>query len=224
MAPAQPTILQNLITRKGAFWIALLAALVADIATKAWADKYVRPLGDAIDPVIPGVFAWKWAMNQGAAFSIFDGKVGFLVLIASTVLGALLWYMYRAEPHRRVYQAALGLVASGAIGNLHDRLLLGAVRDFMFFDFDMPFWGRRIGFGDFAFEIPRRWAVFNVADMAILFGVLILLAMSFQKQEKPAGKAAPEAEAKPQPDAAKPDAAPADAKLASPQPAPAETV
>ncbi len=222
MAEAKPTVLQNLLTRKGAFWIALLAALVADIASKAWADKYVRPLGEAIDPVIPGVFAWKWAMNQGAAFSIFDGKVGFLVLIASTVLGALLWYMFRAEPKRRIYQAALGLVASGAIGNLYDRLLLGAVRDFMFFDFDMPFWGRRIGFGDFAFEIPRRWAVFNVADMAILFGVLILLAMSFQKQEKPAAKALPDTETKPAADASKAD--PAAATLESNKSTPAETV
>lgn len=205
---------QAAFTRKGVFWICLIAGLVADIGTKAWADAVVRPTGDAITPVLPGL-AWKWAMNQGAAFSMFDGHVEFLVLVAASVLGVVLWYMYRTDPRRWSFLLALGLVASGAIGNLYDRILLGAVRDFIFFDFDLPLWGKQIGFGRFVFEIPRRWPVFNVADIAIFVGVAILMVHSFRKEEAP--KADKPAETKLEP------AKTADPKP-EPQPAPAETV
>jgi len=174
-------------TRKLAFWTCLIAMLAADLVTKAWASANVEPLGDRIQPVIPGFLAWKWALNQGAAFSMFDGHVAFLAIVAAVVLGAVFVYMYKAEPRRWVFALALGLVASGAIGNLTDRIILGHVRDFIFFDFDLPLWGQHEVFG-FAFELPRRWPVFNVADIAIMLGVGILLVQSFRPQPKAKGK------------------------------------
>ncbi len=185
-----PSLFAQVVGHKVLFWAVLLGALIADIASKAWADLTIRPMGENTFPVIPGVIAWKWAENQGAAFSILYGRPEILAVIASIVLIAVFFYMVRTKPQRRFFLIALGLVAAGAIGNLYDRLLLGHVRDFIFFDFDLPFHDK------FSF-IPRRWPVFNVADMSIIGGVAVLVVLSlFTKSEKPASRKAAEAQGK----------------------------
>ncbi|MCB9893459.1 MAG: signal peptidase II [Planctomycetes bacterium] len=184
----KPSILVELFTRKGVFWIVLLVSLIADIATKAWADVYVRPTSPHVTDIIPGLIGWKWAENQGAAFSILDGKPLLLAAIASVVLLAVFGYVLKADPKRRWFLSALALVASGAVGNLYDRLLLGHVRDFMFFTFDLPLYGKQIPL--IGWTIPQKYPVFNVADIAIIAGVLILVAMSFKSDKKK--EAAPE--------------------------------
>lgn len=187
---------------KGIFWIILVGGLVADLASKAWADAVVRPTDPNVTPIIDGFIGWKWATNEGAAFSILHGRPVLLAVIAAAVLGALFLYMYKAEPKRRWYLIALGLVASGAIGNLYDRILLGHVRDFMFFIFDLPYHGTSI----LGFEIPRKYPVFNVADMAIIAGVLLLILISFKSDKKKeaveetAEKKEEKAEEKPEPE------------------------
>ncbi|MCC7510255.1 MAG: signal peptidase II [Planctomycetes bacterium] len=196
MAESTLTALQRAFTRKGLFWIVLLVGLVADIASKAWADSVVRPTDPEVTPVIGHWISWKWAENEGAAFSILHGNPGLLALIAAVVLSALLVYMYKAPPSRRFFLVALALVTAGAIGNLYDRLLLGHVRDFVYFDFDLPGHGTKILF----FEIPRRWPIWNVADAWIMLGVGMLLAVSFRKDPKRAKRAPePTPEAKPGP-------------------------
>lgn len=220
MAQEKLSFVQAAFTRKLVFWVGLIVALAVDLATKDWAEAVVKPTGDAITPVAPGL-AWKWALNEGAAFSMFDGHTWFLVLVASLVLGAVVWYAYRTPPQRWSYLLALGLVASGAIGNLHDRILTGAVRDFIFFNFDLPLWGRGISLWGFDLRIPQRWPVFNIADIAIFVGVGILLVHSFRKPDTPAKDdkpAEPAKAAEPAPVPATPVATPA------PEPAPAETV
>lgn len=192
------TFLQGMFTRKGLFWIVLLVSLVADIATKAWADAYVRPTQPDVTPIIDGFIGWKWAENQGAAFSIMHGRPLLLALIAGGVLLAVFGYVYKAEPKRRWFLSALALVAAGAIGNLYDRILLGHVRDFMFFIFDLPFHGTSIPVLDWT--IPLKYPVFNVADIEIIAGVLILVAMSFKpEKKKPAPESATDRKTEPEP-------------------------
>lgn len=140
--------------------------------------------------MIDGFLAWKWAENQGAAFSILEGRPILLASIAAIVLIAIFVYVYLADRKRHLFLLGLGLVASGAIGNLYDRLRLGYVRDFIFFDFDLPFYGTEILW----WTIPQRWPVWNVADAAIMLGVAILLAVSFRKSPK---QKTPEAESEP---------------------------
>ncbi|MCA8912065.1 MAG: signal peptidase II [Planctomycetes bacterium] len=180
MEDTELTPMQRAFTRKGLFWLTLIGALIADIATKAWADTYVRPTAPRVTPIIDGFIGWKWAENQGAAFSIMDGKPFVLAMIASLVLAALMFYMWKADPKRKFFLVALALVGAGAIGNLYDRLLLGHVRDFMFFIFDLPFNGTKI----INFEIPVKYPVFNVADIEIIAGVIILILMSFKSDKK----------------------------------------
>ena len=196
---------------KWPFVAVLLASLVADISTKAWADTVIRPTDPRVTEVIPGFIAWKWAENEGAAFSILHGRPMLLALIAGTILAALFVYAWLLDPRRKLFLVGLALVASGAIGNLYDRLLLGHVRDFIFFDFDLPGKGVKLVF----WTIPERWPIFNVADIAIFVGVGILMALSFKADKKAEKKADTKTDSKAESNAA------AD-KPAEPKPATAE--
>lgn len=187
-AATPPTLVQRLFTHKLIFWYCLLIAVVLDLGTKVWAEKTVRPVDPGKIDVIPGFLAWKWAENLGAAFSIFHGRTEMLGVIALGVTCAVIFYMYRTPRDRKWFLLALGLIAGGAIGNLHDRFLLNHVRDFMLFDFDLPFhtWRPTFPWNDKpSAPIPQRWPIFNVADMAINGGVIVLLTISlFTKDEK----------------------------------------
>jgi signal peptidase II len=91
--------------------------------------------------------------NTGVAFSLFSGG-GVLVLVFTFVALAGLVAYFAIRPDRPGLWLPTGLLVGGAIGNLIDRLVHGAVTDFI----KLPF-----------------WPAFNIADMAITFGVLALL-------------------------------------------------
>ena len=195
-AAISPTLLQRLFTQKLIFWYGLILVLIADLATKVWAEKTVRPVNPGKIDVIPGFLAWKWAENLGAAFSIFHGRTPLLVIVAGCVTGAIFFYMIRSTPDRKWFLLALGMIAGGAIGNLHDRIMLGHVRDFILFDFDVPFytWRVTLPWNDAPSNpIPQRWPIFNVADMSIDGGVAVLLVISLFTKDPKKDEKKPEA-------------------------------
>jgi signal peptidase II len=91
--------------------------------------------------------------NDGIAFGLFSGGGVVLVIFAVAALVALLTFFFRHR-YRPLVWLPTGLLIGGAAGNLIDRVREGAVTDFI----DFP-----------------AWPAFNVADMAITFGVLTLL-------------------------------------------------
>ena len=91
--------------------------------------------------------------NRGIAFGMFSGGGALLVIFAVAALAALLVFFHRHRDRPLVWLPT-GLLIGGAAGNLIDRTREGAVTDF----FDLPY-----------------WPAFNVADVAITFGVLTLL-------------------------------------------------
>ena len=96
--------------------------------------------------------------NKGAAFSLFTGNVIFLVFITLAVL-YLIYKMVRKKDNISMFSAlSYGLLLGGILGNLFDRVVFGYVIDFLdFIIFKMDF------------------AVFNVADIAIVCGAIMLL-------------------------------------------------
>ncbi len=113
--------------------------------------------------VVPGFFNLVHVRNTGAAFSFLAGSpsLGRQVFFigVGVVAAAVLLYLYRATGGReKAKRAGLALILGGALGNLMDRLRLGAVVDFLDF---------HIG--------PYHWPAFNVADSAITVGAGILL-------------------------------------------------
>jgi signal peptidase II len=102
--------------------------------------------------LLPGV-TLVHVRNTGVAFGFFSGG-GVLVLLFTLVALAVLTGYFVLRPGRPGLWLPTGLLLGGALGNLADRLAAGAVTDFI--------------------KLPL-WPAFNVADMAITFGVLALL-------------------------------------------------
>ncbi|MFO1243436.1 MAG: signal peptidase II [Rickettsiales bacterium] len=112
----------------------------------------------AITPFFNLVMVW----NRGISFGMFAGDDARHILIGMTsviVVALCLWLWRATEKHIWV---PLGLIIGGATGNVIDRVRWGAVADF--FDFHLA---------------ERHWPAFNVADSAIVVGVILLLWMSF---------------------------------------------
>jgi len=113
-------------------------------------------------PVIDGFFALTYVRNTGAAFGIFAGhsaafRVPALLAVAAVALGVLLWFVRTIPPERRAVIAACGGVLGGALGNMIDRAAYGEVIDFL----DL-------------YVGSYHGPAFNVADMAITLGVIVL--------------------------------------------------
>jgi signal peptidase II len=103
--------------------------------------------------VIPGVVKLVHYRNTGVAFDFLSGR-GVLVLVVTAIALLVLIAYFVRHPARRGLWVATGLLLGGALGNLLDRLLNGSVTDF-------------IKFPD--------WPAFNVADICITVGVVVLI-------------------------------------------------
>lgn len=136
-----------------AVMIVLMVAL--DRWSKIWAQDILMKV-DTI-PLINNVFHLTYVENRGAAFSILNGKVGFLILFTGLVLVGLCMLLIHSmrNGESKILLIALAMVIGGAIGNMYDRIVLGYVVDY--FDF------RLINF-----------AVFNVADVFVVCGSILL--------------------------------------------------
>jgi len=147
-----------------------LPLFALDQLTK-WLVRQNIPYGAEI-PIIPGFFSLVHASNTGAAFSMFTGNNFFFVGLASVALAAILVLLIR-DPRTRTPQQrltnitkiSLGLLAAGVVGNLTDRILRGAVTDFLHF-----------------YVREYAWPSFNVADSCICIAAGLLILASFQKR------------------------------------------
>lgn len=117
--------------------------------------------------VIKSFFYLTYTNNKGAAFSILTGRRILLILVALVVIGVLIYYVIKNKIEGKVNKIALSLVIGGSIGNLIDRILRGAVIDFI----DVKIFG---------YNFP----IFNLADTFIVIGVFLLIIEMFRKEHK----------------------------------------
>jgi signal peptidase II len=129
----------------------VMAAVIAlDQATKALVRSGVA-IGDR-DGVFPGVEIVH-VRNEGVAFSRFSGGGTVVAVIVGAALLALVAY-FVTHLDKPLVWLPTGMLLGGALGNVIDRIRYGAVTDFI--------------------KLPG-WPAFNVADISITFGVLVLL-------------------------------------------------
>ena len=145
--------------RARVFWPVVLTVVLSDILTKWIAVRDLYPRGVPRE-VFGDVVRLTLVYNRGAAFGLHLGQYSrwiFLVLTIAALL--ILAQLYRATPAREIARTlAIALVSGGAIGNLIDRVRgPQGVVDFI-----------DIGIGD------MRWPTFNVADMAVSTGAILL--------------------------------------------------
>jgi signal peptidase II len=143
-------------------WLSLaLAGLSLDLWTKKLAEMHLYQ--GVLKPVIPDMFGLTLAYNTGAAFSMLGDaggwQVGFFAGIAIVVSVMILLWLARLPVHRNLEAAGLAMLLAGAVGNLHDRLALGRVRDFI-----VVHW-----------QDAWYFPTFNAADILINLGVAALL-------------------------------------------------
>jgi len=118
-------------------------------------------------------------MNPAGAMSIRLGPPAFYLIVTAVVV-VFIGYTLVRKPLHTVGRWSLLLVLAGAVGNMIDRIRLGAVIDFVdveFFDFSLPAinWGPIHVPG----EVMTRWPVFNVADAAVTIGIVLLIVSTF---------------------------------------------
>jgi signal peptidase II len=149
-------------------WLSLLV-FVVDQASKFWFDNNLSMYQQIV--IIPDYFSWTLAYNTGAAFSFLADAAGwqrwFFAAIAVVVSGVLVVWLKRLKPGETWLAVALALVLGGALGNLVDRVVFGHVVDFILLHWHQQWY----------------FPAFNVADMAITGGA-ILLALDMFKSEK----------------------------------------
>ncbi len=124
--------------------------LVLDQVSKALVRANVEP--GSRDGLLPGVDLVN-TRNTGVAFSLFEDSGAVLIVFTIVAMVAVVAF-FLTRPERPGAWLPTGLLLGGAIGNLIDRVRDGGVTDFI----DLP-----------------RWPAFNVADMAITAGVVVLL-------------------------------------------------
>ncbi|HEX4669652.1 MAG TPA: signal peptidase II [Solirubrobacterales bacterium] len=139
---------------------ALGALVVAiDQAAKAAIEAHLVP-GEDVD--VLGPLGLTLSHNRGVAFGLAGGAGAPLVLVTLAALGVV-GYLFARNPTRPGMWVATGLLAGGAIGNLSDRVRAGAVTDFV----DLP-----------------PWPPFNLADVSITAGMLLLVFLYLREAER----------------------------------------
>ena len=155
------------------FWSITALGFAGDLISKQWALKTIGvpyEQGQIIDPgmeknpivLIENYLTLNTLHNPGAVAGFLAGKTG--LLIAASVLAVifLFWLFATSRAHQWVTHIALGMLLSGALGNLYDRIFNdGRVIDFI--EVDLHFW------------VFNPWPTFNLADVWLCVGVAVLM-------------------------------------------------
>lgn len=151
-------------------WIAAAVAVIDQISKAAvrgayenlvWLTGVTPPLWE-----VPGLFAVRMTHNTGVAFSILSGS-GLLLIFSTALLIALLtgWLIAKPEGQPKWMRIGLWMIVGGGLGNLYDRIVYGAVTDFI----ELLF---------------VRFAVFNIADAAICLGAFIAAVTALAEERR----------------------------------------
>ena len=163
----------------GKYRYLLLGLLVVAIDqwSKWWIELNLRPY--EVRPILPSLNLTRVA-NTGVAFGLLPARGNFwgtvlLTVLGLVALGVVLAFFIRARRSERWLLTGLGLILGGAVGNLIDRIMSGAVTDFIDF-----------------FVGSYHWHTFNVADSSITVGILFMIVDSLfgRPSDKPGEKVA----------------------------------
>ena len=136
--------------------ITIIVGVLLDQYTKVLVASHLKLYERNV--IINNFFNLTYIRNQGAAWGIMQGKMNIFFVISIIAVFAIGYYFYNSKPYQLFTRYGLILIFTGLIGNLIDRIYLGYVRDFLDFiiiNYDFP--------------------VFNVADICITVGVILII-------------------------------------------------
>ena len=139
-----------------------LILFIIDIVSKIIIKSNLKLYESII--LIPNFFSLTYVINDGAAFSILEGKQILLIILGILVLIFLIYYIFKEEltNYKVIYYS---LLIGGISGNLYDRIIYNGVRDFL--DFKI-----------FGYNYP----IFNIADSFIVIGVGLIIIEVIRKE------------------------------------------
>ena len=162
--PAAPASLVRLLL------LVSLPLYALDQLTKGLVRAYIEYEGGVA--VLPGFFNLVFVTNTGAAFSMFsNNNAAFIVLSAVALLALFVLWKFRVFAQSAWSRAGCTLLLAGVLGNLTDRLLHGAVIDFLQFDLHVPG--------------ANPWPSFNVADSCICIAAGCFVLGSLSEMRRP---------------------------------------
>ncbi|UFU01361.1 signal peptidase II [Radiobacillus kanasensis] len=142
------------------YYLLALFIIGIDQLTK-WRIVQTMDIGESIPVIEPFLYITSHR-NTGAAWGILEGKMGFFYVVTVIVIAVVVYYMQKYGKESKLAGISLGLILGGAIGNFIDRLFRKEVVDFV-----------DVYIGSYDFPI------FNVADSALVVGVIALLIVTF---------------------------------------------
>ncbi len=154
--------------RRRKFGILVLAVVIfaLDRLIKGLVATHMVP-GQSV-PVLPPVLWITYITNSGAAFSILQHGAPLFIAIGVVILVGLVVYLRRHPQISRLFAWGSGLLAGGTAGNLWDRIVAGRVIDYIHF---------------------RYFAIFNLADSAIVVGIALIV-IEFWRKDQEDGRSA----------------------------------
>lgn len=117
--------------------------------------------------IIPNFFSIQYLKNTGAAFSILENQTILLAITSIICISVIIYYLKKEENLTTAMYLSFGLVLGGILGNLIDRIVYQGVIDFLSFQI-------------FNYNFP----VFNIADIGITIGVLLLIIIYISRNIK----------------------------------------
>ena len=140
-----------------------MIVIIIDQASK-FLFSYLIKAGSSIT-IIKKVFYLSYVKNYGVAFNMLNNK-RFIIILFSIILLSLIYNYMKSFKNNKRNLLAFGLLYGGIIGNLIDRTFFGYVRDFI----DI-------------YIINYNYPVFNIADSAIVIGIILLIIAIFKKED-----------------------------------------
>lgn len=138
------------------FYSLAFLLIVLDQVTK-WIVVQTMTISQSIE-LIPNLLYFTSYRNQGAAWGILEGQMWFFYVVTIAVIAGLVYFLHKEVNGYQLLGYSVSLLLAGAIGNFIDRVFRGEVVDF-------------IDTYPFGYNFP----IFNVADMALTFGVVFML-------------------------------------------------
>lgn len=141
----------------------ILLGIILDRLSKTYAiNNFIE------NPYRGNLFNFTYLENRGAAFGMLQNRRIFFIILTLAIVAALICYFiknYKTNP--KILNIALAMIISGAIGNFYDRLFQGYVVDFIEFSF-------------------IRFPVFNIADIFVTLGSILLIVymIIYEEREK----------------------------------------
>lgn len=152
--------------------IILAALFIVDLVSKQIVASAMRE-GQVIS-LIPKFLNLRFVYNELAAFGSAFGLENLIgqtairvifILITFIAVGVFGYFMYRNRGKSKIMRISLAMIIAGALGNLVDRLFIGKVRDFV----EIVFFGCKLPL------VGESFAIFNIADAALVIGVILFL-------------------------------------------------